>query len=267
MLNDNTVDFILSAEGNLNHIVFVEELVQAAPAIEGWKFTALKPEIDFEGFGINMGGYEFTCKNMFFYEYESDEYPDEIDITIIHSDWTEENKTAIGNGVHVFLDNYLGELEFATTIDNLSIIGKEAAQKSLRPLQHLKDYIKIRQKQFIEKYEGLRQSTESDDYSLMETKFENGDPLIAVVNTDLLKWDSKASHPWIATFKIHYDGSSNNGIPAKEDSQAMVDIEDKLMEVLIDKDGYLNIGRETAKSEREIYFACKDFRLPAKNFL
>jgi hypothetical protein len=29
-------------------------------------------------------------------------------------------------------------------------------------------------------------------------------------------------------------------------------------------DGYLSIGRQTADSVREIYFACKDFRKPSK---
>jgi hypothetical protein len=29
-------------------------------------------------------------------------------------------------------------------------------------------------------------------------------------------------------------------------------------------EGFLNIGRQTAKNVREIYFACKDFRKPSK---
>ena len=32
---------------------------------------------------------------------------------------------------------------------------------------------------------------------------------------------------------------------------------------LKDSEGYLNLGRETADSLREIYFACKDFRKPS----
>jgi hypothetical protein len=38
------------------------------------------------------------------------------------------------------------------------------------------------------------------------------------------------------------------------------------MGILQDKDGYLNIGRQTANNEREIYFACKDFRKVSKVF-
>jgi hypothetical protein len=88
--------------------------------------------------------------------------------------------------------------------------------------------------------------------------------LIAVVNAELLNWDRKASHPWISALKIKYDGSKNNGMPNNNDYKKLTDIEEEIMQELKDSDGYLNIGRETANGEREIYFACKDFRKPSK---
>ena len=42
------------------------------------------------------------------------------------------------------------------------------------------------------------------------------------------------------------------------------EIESAISTELKDADGYLNIGRQTADSIREIYFACKDFRKPSK---
>jgi hypothetical protein len=39
-----------------------------------------------------------------------------------------------------------------------------------------------------------------------------------------------------------------------------------IMHELKDVDGYLNVGRQTSEGEREIYFACKDFRKPSKVF-
>ena len=43
-------------------------------------------------------------------------------------------------------------------------------------------------------------------------------------------------------------------------------IEERILQELIDKEGYLYIGRQTGDSERDIYFACKDFRKPSKVF-
>src|SRR5690606_20493277 len=43
MYDDNTVELVLTADGNTKNIVFIEELIEQAPKINGWKFTALKP--------------------------------------------------------------------------------------------------------------------------------------------------------------------------------------------------------------------------------
>lgn len=266
MYDDNTVELILTADSNTKNIVFVEELVEQAPKINGWKFTALKPASDIENVAIHMGGYKFNSDNLFFYSNDYPDYPDEIDITVIHNERTQDNKQQIVNGTYIFLDNYLGELDFVNNIDNLKIISRQEAEKELVPIEKLKDFLIWRQKEFIEKYDGVRYDTSEDEHSILEAEFESGNKLIAVVNTQLLNWDSKASHPWIAVCTFKYDGSNNNGMPTKNDYQTLNEIEERILHQLSDKDGFLYIGRQTAKNERDIYFACKDFRKPAKVF-
>ena len=184
----------------------------------------------------------------------------------MHHDLTEENKAQIINGIYIFLDNYLGELYFVNNIDNLTIIGKQQAQRELVPISRLKDFLTWRQKEFVEKYDGTRYDTENDPYSVLEANLESGDKLLAVVNTELLNWDGKASHSWISVLTLKYDGGNNNGMPDSNDYKLLDKIEEGLLLELKDSDGYLNIGRQTAKSERKIYFACKDFRQPSKVF-
>ncbi|MEO6252387.1 MAG: DUF695 domain-containing protein [Ferruginibacter sp.] len=266
MYDDNTVELVLTADGDTKNIVFIEELVEAAPKISGWKFTSLKPALNIEDVSIEMAGLKFNADILFFYSNELPNYPDEIDICIVHNDMTEENRQQIINGTYIFLDNYLGELDFVKNIDNLQVISKGEAQKELISIAKLKDYLTWRQKEFVEKYEGVRYDTENDEYSILEAKLESGNMLLAVVNTKLLGWDSQASHPWLAVMTIKYDGSNNNGMPNKGDYESMSNIEEEIMTSLVDKDGNLNVGRQTAKNEREIYFACKDFRKPSKVF-
>lgn len=266
MYDDNTVELILTADGTVKNIIFVEELVETAPKIDGWKFTALKPSLKIEDVTIKMGGLEFNSENLFFYLNDLPKYPDEIDICIVHRDMNDENRKNVINGTYIFLDNYLGELDFVNNIDNLEIINRIEAQKELVSIAKLKDFLAWRQKEFIEKYEGVRYDTENDEYSMLEAELESGNILIAVVNKKLLSWDRQASHPWLAIMTIKYDGSSNNGMPKNEDYESMSNIEEEMMKSLSDKDGNLNIGRQTAKNERKIYFACKDFRKPSKVF-
>ena len=266
MFDDNTVELVLTADGNTKNIVFIEELVASSPNINGWKFTALKPALNIEDVSIEMAGLKFNSENLYFYSNDLANYPDEIDVCIIHTDMNDNNRQQIINGTYIFLDNYLGELDFVNNIDNLQIIAKSEAKKELVPIAKLKDFLTWRQKEFVEKYDGVRYDTENDEYSMMEAELESGNMLLAVINTNLLEWDRKASHPWLAVMTLKYDGSKNNGMPNNADYELLGSIEDEIMLSLKDKDGNLNIGRQTANNERDIYFACKDFRKVSKTF-
>ncbi len=266
MLDDDTVELVLTAEGSPKNVVFIEELVAQAPQINGWKFTALKPALDIKNIVINMEGWKSDSGNLFFYSNDYEDYPDEIDISIVHNDLTEENTLEITNSVHIFLDNYLGELEFINNIDSLKVISRHEAEKDLVPITKLKDFLTWRQKEFIEKYEDVHYDTHDDEYSLLEAKLKSGNKLIAVINTKVLDWEGKASHPWIAVITFKYDGSDNSGMPGDPDYDSLDEIEDSIFLQLSNKEGYLYIGRQTANNERDIYFACKDFRKPSKVF-
>lgn len=266
MLDDNTVELVLTADGNTSNIVFVEELVASAPEIPGWMFTSLKPPLDVNNIAIEMAGHKFNSETVSFYFNENTDYPDEIDIAVVHPDITPENRNQVANGVYIYLENILGELDFVNNIDNLKIIAADEAQKELISITKLKDFLNWRQKEFIEKYDGVRYDTENDGHSILEAQLQNGNMLIATINTELLNWDRKASHPWVASFVIKYDGSGNNGMPSNADYEALNNIEDRVVAQLPDNEGYLNIGRETSEGEREVYFACKDFRKPSKIF-
>ncbi|RZL32788.1 MAG: DUF695 domain-containing protein [Pedobacter sp.] len=263
MMNENTAELILTADGRVHNIGFVEDLVNEAPTLSNWKFTALKPALDIENAGISMGNYNFTSDNINFYYKEDANYPDEIVIVLVNDDFTEENKDVVTNGTFIFLDNLLGELNFATTVDHIVVIGKERAEKELIPIEKLKDFLIWREKEFIEKYDDLWHSTETNNHSILEGTLQNGKPLLAVVNMDLLAWENKASHPWILTVTVNYNADPN-GLPNNDTLQQLNDLEDTLLEELKDSEGYLNIGRETADGIREFYFACKDFRKPPK---
>ncbi|MEP3372762.1 MAG: DUF695 domain-containing protein [Maribacter dokdonensis] len=264
MYNDKTAELIITPDGNVKNVVFVEELIESAPKLDHWRFTSLKPALDIKDVGISMAGLKFNEEKLSFYANENPDYPDEIDITIVHADFNHENRSEIINGTYLFLDNYLGELNFIEIIDNLDFQEKKDAEKELIPIGKLKDFITWRQKEFVEKYDGIRTNSDADSCSIIKATFESGRKLIAAINTDLIKWDRKASHPWILSIEIKYNGESNNGMPDDSTFKRLNVLEDELLAELKDKDGYLYIGRQSANNLREIYFACKDFRKPSK---
>jgi hypothetical protein len=161
------------------------------------------------------------------------------------------------------LDSYLGELNFVSNIDNIQVIGKQEAKQKLMPIAKLKDFLIWRQEKFIEKYENIRYNTKNDEFSILE----NENKLVAAINTKLLNWDNKPSHPWVAVFVIRYDGSNANVILENENDELIDEIEDKMSYYLTNKDGYLKIGVQTVDGGgSEFYYACKDFRKISKVF-
>ncbi len=265
MADDHTTELIITADNQVKNIVFAEELIASAPELKGWKFTALKQPHSIEDVNIALEGYTFNQDNMFFLSNEHSEFPDQIDIGVVYPAFVAEDRQNIIKGIFIFLEIFLGELHLTTTIDMIHVAGKKENENTvLTPISKLKDYILWRQKVFIEKYEGVKSKTESDQYLSMEAQLENGFPLVAIFNSDLLKWDRKPSHPWILAIEFIYEGIHNNGMPDKETYEALQKIEDNIMSELKDVDGYLNLGRVTADGSRELYFACRDFRLPSK---
>ncbi len=263
MKTDVEAELVLTPDGNLRNVALIEELIKDAPKLSGWVFTALKPELKIEDTSIEMGGYKFTSENLFFCSNDNEGYPDEIDLTIAYAEWNEENKDDIEVGVNIFLDNYLGELNFITTIDTIRISGIPKEKIDLIPISKLKDFLKWRKKEFIEKYEDVIYNSNDARCSILEFNFNDGDKGIAAVNTEILRWNNQASHPWICSIEVDYDGTSNKGMPNKETQEALEKVENQIEVKLIESEGYINIGRMTAKSKRTIYFACKEFRKPS----
>lgn len=263
MADESTAELVFTAEGNIKNIVFVEALVAAAPFIKGWRFTALKPPSNSPNISIKMSGYEFNKETISFYYHEHEAQPDAIDITFVHQDYKPDNEKIISSGTFIFLDNFLGELNFATLIDNIDLVGPNQAAQKLIPIEKLNAFLTWRQKEFIEKYNGTRHNTDDDEYAMLEGVLENDNRIIVTINRELLRWDSKASHPWILRVEIPYNGEDNNGMPNQEMYDFLNDLEDELTQELPSREGYLNVGRQTGDHKRTLFLACKEFRNPS----
>ncbi|MFD1770159.1 DUF695 domain-containing protein [Sphingobacterium suaedae] len=264
MIGPYTAELVLTPDGHIPTVPLVEELVEKAPKLNNWKFTALKPAFDFGTEGLSIHGYHFSIENLFFTTHEDPYYPDLISISVIHPGLTSQNREEIVSGIFLFLDSYLGEYDLITKVDQIEIVEPEAVKGERIPISKLKNYLLWREKEFVERYESSKRQTENDQYSALEGVLQNGKLLLAVMNMDLLQWDQKPSHSWIMRVEVYYEGDSQNGLPNKRDFQEMNILEEEILGRLTDKNGYLYIGRQTGDGLREIYFACKEFRTPAK---
>lgn len=262
MMDENKAEIVFTAEGNLLNFPYISEIVDSSPELENWQFTAFKPSMDFPDFGINMGTKSFSTDNIKFYPNIDSNYPDQIDIKLVFTEeYGEEEKELIENGTFIFVENYLGELKLATQVDKISVEHHIDTSEELNPVSKLNEYINWREKEFEEKYIGTVHNSDESNYSSLE--WDKGDKgIIGVVNSDLIRWDKKASHPWIMVITIEFDENENNGMPNQEALQTYYQFEDKLRELLPDKDGYVHVAQTTGLGKREIYYANKEFVKP-----
>ncbi|HMR18337.1 MAG TPA: DUF695 domain-containing protein, partial [Sphingobacterium sp.] len=256
-------ELIFTSDGVIKAIPVVEELVSRAPALPRWNFIAHKQAFEVDRYGIKMGEYGFDGEKIHFFVNEQSGYPDLISLGLIYADFKPKDKELIENGCMIFLDNYLGELAFVSQVDEIELV-ETTEGKELIPIVKLKDYLVWREKEFVEKYKEIRKDTEHDSYSGIEGTLNNGMPLIGIVNSTLMEWEAKASHPWLMRIDIGYRADDDTGMPNREDYKLMDELEGEITAVLADKDGYLNVARQTADGLREIFFACKDFRRPVQ---
>lgn len=259
MCSDSQAELILTADGYVNNITFIEDLIKAAPALKNWRFTALKPEMDANDLGIDIHGYVFEAEKMAFFSPIYPDFPDYVSIVVAYSDYKQEDHDDILNGVSLFIDNYLGELKSVSLIDNLQVCSFDQADHELIPIDKLKGYLQYRESEFVEKYQGTRYNTDQDMYSSLQGENPEGAVILAIVNKTLLSWDAKPSHPWMVEVVIDYD-PIENGLPNKEDYQLIYDMEDSLALNLKDHEGYLYAARKVSDGSCSIFLPCKEFR-------
>ena len=266
MCSDTMAELVISAQGDVKSFVFVEELVAAAPALAHWKFTPLKPANGVEEMRIKMEGYVFDNENIHFVYHDDPAYPDEIAITFVHRDFTEANQTIITQGVFLYLESVLGERDAATLIDKGTVTGPSSDKMSPISMGKLADFLRWKEKEFVEKYHETRHHTETDNYAVLEGKDADGFRNIVTLNTDLLQWDAKVSHPWMMLVVVDYEkkGLADNGLPDNTHYQHMSRLETELAEKLPDSAGYLLLARQTYKGKRTIFLACKEFSSASK---
>jgi hypothetical protein len=265
MADDSTAELVVTAEGDVKSIVWAEELIAAAPEMANWKFTALKPAL--RSGSIHLNGHRFDSSNIHFFCEQDAAYPDEIDLILVHAEFAEENKKTITHGTLLYLDSVLGELDAATLIDRVTVRGAGPAGQQPIPMDKLTDFLVWKEKEFVEKYHGTRHDTESDTHASLEGSDADGFPSIAIVNTDLLEWDIKPSHPWMTVIGIDYRkalGTARNGMPGSQYLEQLREWENELRRELPDSAGYLVLGWQTYKGKRTIYMACKEFRVASK---
>ena len=131
-------ELVISADGLRRLIPYVEDLVRAAPLIEGWKITAFRPRMDdYATFTLRYGERDFDPQSLWCYSRVVDGH---FDLIIYHPDYSPEARNILVNGTYVLLDMALGELDVMTGIRYIDHqqLPKDPESKGLFPFKKLR---------------------------------------------------------------------------------------------------------------------------------
>lgn len=139
---DGPQELIITAEGIKENFPKVEELVNAAPEIPGWKIIAFKPALD-SSFGIRIGEMEYSPENLWFIPLKHPDHPEYLGLHIGIPAFDEQLKDDYLQIVFLILDNLLGEKKSAEEIQYIETVPLPAlpSENGFYPLLELDAFI------------------------------------------------------------------------------------------------------------------------------
>ncbi|MDW3646586.1 MAG: hypothetical protein R8P61_05980 [Bacteroidia bacterium] len=140
--DDQKVELIITAEGNIEAFPSVELLVGKAPSFESWEVIAFKPPMG-TGFTTEYGGYSFDPEKILFIPLKNPDNPQAIGLKVCYPDYREEDRNIFINGSFIMLDVILGEKSCVEDIDYLDAAQtpENIVDYPFRSLSNIKSYI------------------------------------------------------------------------------------------------------------------------------
>lgn len=257
----NKYELIITADGDVALFCKVEELIDKAPALSNWKFTAHKPALGFEGISIDLYEKKFNVDTTCFYPIIHEEYPDEVSIVLTHTEYQPEEDDQFQAGGMIYLENGLGELNTATKIDHYETGALPPSETDIEviPITKLADYLNWREKEFVEKYESIDAQRPPESFNLLEAEDRDGNVMLVTVDVSFKDWPLRPAFPWLLQVDINYKGQKN-GLPDSEQTRELQPIEDAIIELLISGGNIYFIGHRTYDHIRNLYFYASEYR-------
>lgn len=132
---------IFTAEGDTDLFRYVVELVDSAPDLDWWQFTAFKQPLGTE-LKVRFDRYLFDTRKMYFQQLECEEEPDMLGLRIAE-EGSKPDDEDFQVGVYVTLEALIGEFDCATLIGYMETVPvpEEPFKSGFQPLDDLPKFV------------------------------------------------------------------------------------------------------------------------------
>jgi hypothetical protein len=143
--NDDEREIIITALGNKEHFDSVYKLVGAAPVIEHWKITALKPAVSYQDrqFIANYYGVELNTEKMNFIPLVNSSKPNLMGLRVLVNNFDQLKYETFYEGAVMVINTIVGEKVAAEDINYIEVMANDNSKDSYA-MTDLPDYINWR---------------------------------------------------------------------------------------------------------------------------
>jgi hypothetical protein len=137
MNEGRAVEFVVSADGNVELFPIVMKTVNAAPPIDGWSIQGFrqpgKPDVS-----IEMGGVTLRAEDLSFL---AERDGARVGLTIFVPELTPENHDHLARMTFILLDNSLGEFLVETGVGFIQLAPGETAPEEAQPFVEVLSFV------------------------------------------------------------------------------------------------------------------------------
>jgi len=139
--NDGENEFVATARGDRDAIPNVHALIESAPLIEGWKFTAFRPPSEEHERRIEMGDLTLAVSDVSFQGFDLGE--EGLGITLYPDGMTEDRRDLYQRAAIALMDHTIGEYDAMVLIDSLRVDPRSGIPEGSQtlPLAGLREFL------------------------------------------------------------------------------------------------------------------------------
>jgi hypothetical protein len=163
----------------------------------------------------------------------------------------------------MYVQNGIGELKAATLIDDMDFGPVPEDSSALIPVAKLDSYLLWREKEFVEKYQAGQIEKVPELFNVIEGQDEEGNIMIAIVNTAYEHWPYKPAYQWLLSVSMEYE-AAESGLPNEKMLAAMQSEEEQVIKMLIGQSETIYVSSKTFKGARTACFYTRSYELPSQ---
>ena len=249
-LEKESKELVVTPQGVKQFFADAYELVENAPSIEGWKFTATKQAVG-ELEILQVGNVAIDPSEVTFMPLLAEEHPDDIAIRLYHPAYVSEEgeqQNAVISGLYILLDKLLGEASTAFDFQYIDFDDMPHPKEKDYPLSELASF--VTHKKSTRKISG--QKFPSEEIELLEGKVEGLSTLLSL-NRALKYYEFTKEFPYLFRCSLHFKNSGDNGLPIGNTDELYAVEEVIYREVYKEKKGHF-LATETYNGKRELFY-------------